>query len=280
MQSVQTTNPIDRLLHLLPRREGSITATGLGGADRAHLIARIFRTCEMPLFIILPSPKEAEQFLDDFHFFARHMTLPCHYFPPYNLMPYKFFAYHNETAAKRIAALYRIRSESAPHVVVTTPEALLQKIIPWRELSDYSELVMANETLARDALIEKLISGGYSRTPLVEEPGDFSVRGGILDVFSPLYPDPVRIEFFGDMVDSVRFFSAANQRSLHSIDEAVILPAREVILKKERFNQIANRIRTLAADQELPVTKVRELLAADRSGRYPPRSREPAPAHI
>ena len=184
-------------------------------------------------------------------------------------MPYKFFAYHNETAAKRIAALYRIRSESAPQVIVTTPEAMLQKIIPWRELSDYSELVMANETIDRDALIEKLVSGGYSRTPLVEEPGDFSVRGGILDVFSPLYPDPLRLEFFGDMVDSVRFFSATNQRSLRSLDEAVILPAREVILKKERFNHIANRIRTLAANLELPVTKVRELLRQIGAGDMP-----------
>ena len=82
MQSVQTTNPINSLLNMLPRREGKITATGLGGADRAYLISRIYRTCQMPLFIILPSPKEAEQFLDDFHFFARHMNLPCHYFPP------------------------------------------------------------------------------------------------------------------------------------------------------------------------------------------------------
>ncbi len=269
MTKTETINPINRLLDTLPRREGSLIAAGLGGADRAHFIARIFRTCQMPLFIILPSPKEAEQFLDDFYFFSRHMNLPCHYFPPYNLTPYKFFAYHNETAAKRIATLYRIRSETAPHVVVTTPEALLQKIIPWQELGEYAELVMANETLPRDDFISKLISGGYSRTPLVEEPGDFSVRGGILDVFSPLYQDPVRIEFFGDMVDSIRFFSGVNQRTLQSIDEAVILPAREVILKKKRFNHIANRIRTLAADQALPVTKVRDLLGQIGTGDMP-----------
>jgi len=254
------TNPLDRLLALLPLRKDSVVAAGLGGAERAHLMARICRTCRMPLFIILPSPKEAERFLDEFHFFTRRRGVSCHYFPPYNLMPYKFFAYHNETAAKRIATLYRIRTESGPHVVVTTPEALLQRIIPWEELGDYAELVMPNETLHREALTGKLIAGGYSRTPLVEEPGDFSVRGGILDVYSPLYAEPLRIEFFGDMVDSIRSFSAASQRTLKPLDEAILLPAREVVLKKDRFNTIASRIRTLAADQGLPHTKVREVL--------------------
>ncbi len=256
----KNANNIDLLLQLLPRREGKIVAAGLGGTERAYLLARICQSCRIPLFVILPSPKEAEQFLDEFHFFARHQGISCHYFPPYNLMPYKFFAYHNETAAKRIATLYRIRSEPGPHVVVTTPEALLQKIIPWEELNAYAELVMVNETLHRDGLIGKLVSGGYNRTPLVEEPGDFSVRGGILDVFSPLYSDPLRIEFFGDMVESIRFFSAATQRTLKRQEEAVILPSREVVLKKEQFNEIASRIRILAAELNLPHATVRDIL--------------------
>jgi transcription-repair coupling factor (superfamily II helicase) len=255
-----STTSIDQLLNLLPQRKDTVVVSGLGGAERALMVARAFRKLGKSLFIILPSPKEAEQFLDDFYFFTRHQAIPCHYFPPYNLMPYKFFAYHNETAAKRIATLYRIRSESAPHVVVTTPEALLQKIIPWEELNDFAELAMAGEALHREALIGKMVSGGYSRTPLVEEPGDFSVRGGILDLFSPLYPEPLRIEFFGDTVDSIRFFSAASQRTLKPVDEAIILPAREVVFNKERFNQIASRIRTLGADQELPHTAIREVL--------------------
>ena len=254
------TNAIDPLLDFLPRREGAVTITGLGGADRAHLMARIYRTCRVPIFVILPSPKEAERFLDEFHFFTRREDIPCHYFPPYNLTPYKFLPYHNETAAKRIGTLYRIRSESGPHVVVTTPEALLQKIIPWEELGDYAELVMTNESIHREALIGKLVAGGYTRTPLVEEPGDFSVRGGILDLFPPLYAEPLRIEFFGDMVDSIRSFSDASQRTLKPMDETVLLPAREVVLKKDRFNRIASRIRTLAAEQDLPHTKVREVL--------------------
>ena len=72
---------------------------------------------------------------------------------------------------------------------------------------------MKNEEIDRELFIEKLICGGYSRSTIVEEPGDFSVRGGIIDIFSPLYSDPLRIEFFGDQVDSIRFFSASQVHS-------------------------------------------------------------------
>ena len=73
---------------------------------------------------------------------------------------------------------------------------LLQKLIPRHEISRYAELVIAGEEVERDYLVSKLICGGYVKTSIVEEPGDFSIRGGIIDIFSPLYPDPLRIEFF------------------------------------------------------------------------------------
>ena len=113
---------------------------------------------------------------------------------------------------------------------------------------------------AMDFLIEKLTSGGYARSMIVEEPGDFCVRGGILDVFSPLYSDPLRIELFGDTIDSLRFFSAATQRKTKSTREAIILPAREAILKKERMSQMINNIREQASTLDIPVTKVRGLI--------------------
>jgi len=91
-------------------------------------------------------------------------------------------------------------------------------------------------------------------------PGDFCVRGGILDVFSPLYSDPLRIELYGDTVDSIRFFSAANQRTIKNIQEAVILPARETVLKTECIDQIIGRIREQASRLDLPATKVRSLI--------------------
>ena len=91
---------------------------------------------------------------------------------------------------------------------------------------------MAGEDIDRDLFVANFLSGGYVQAMIVEEPGDFCVRGGILDVFSPLYSDPLRIELFGNTVDSLRFFSAASQRTTKKIQEAVVLPAKETILKR------------------------------------------------
>jgi transcription-repair coupling factor (superfamily II helicase) len=109
-------------------------------------------------------------------------------------------------------------------------------------------------------LINKLICGGYVRSTIVEEAGDFSVRGGIVDIFTPLYPNPLRIELYGDQVDAIRFFSAATQRKISDIDEAVIIPAKEVVLNEEFLPQIINKVRTRASELELQVTRVRPIV--------------------
>ncbi len=182
------------------------------------------------------------------------------YYPPYNILPFKFLAYHNETAANRIRALYRMLAVQKPTVIVTTGDALLQRVIPKQTLNNYAELVISGEELDRDNLIDKLNAGGYVRSAIVEEPGDYSVRGEILDLFSPLYADPVRIDLFGDMVDSIRLFSAVNQRTVKEISEAVVLPARETILPKAGIEHIISRIRKRATRLSMPVTRVRELV--------------------
>lgn len=266
----QGKNALSVTLEQVTKYKSGADIGGLAGTQSAYFLYRLYCAQKIPMVIIIPSIKAAERFLTDFDFFAKHDHIPCLFFPSYNLLPYKFLSYHNETAAKRISALYRINAEQTPPVVVTTPEAILQKLIPRKELNDYAELVMAEEDIERDRLIAKLIVGGYSRTAIVEEPGDFSVRGGILDVFSPLYEHPVRIEFFGDLVESLRFFSATSQRTLNSTDEVIILPARESVLKQDKLNVVLSNIRTQASEQQLPVTKVRDIVSkVKEEGTFP-----------
>jgi transcription-repair coupling factor (superfamily II helicase) len=234
--------------------------TGLSGAERSYLVHRMHAQYRAPVVVIAPSTKEAEACLEDLDFFLKKPGPPLIYFPPYNISPFKSFSYHNETAAKRIRSLYQLAVGDTPPLVVTTISAVMQKIIPKAEICHYAELVMAGEDLDRERLVEKLISGGYERSAIVEEPGDFCIRGGIIDIFSPLYPDPVRIELFGDTVDSLRFFSAVSQRTTHEISEAVLLPAKEAILDASDMNHIFNRIRTQASGLEIPVTRIRALI--------------------
>jgi transcription-repair coupling factor (superfamily II helicase) len=192
--------------------------------------------------------------------------IPILYFPPYNILPFKFLAYHSETAAKRLGALYQLMTSDGPFILVTTIDAVMQKIIPKKEIGRFTELIIENEETDREWLIEKLISGGYGRTGIVEEPGDFSVRGGILDIFSPMYTDPLRLEFFGDTVESIRFFSAGNQRKIRSVKEAVLLPAKEVILNRDAIPQIVSRIRSRGSELETPVSQVRKIIDPIKMG--------------
>lgn len=251
---------LESLIEILPGREKGIDCTGLSGSDRAYLALRIYKKHRIPIAVVVPSFQDAEMFLEDLKFFSGKSKPPIIYFPPYNILPFKDLAYHSETSAKRIRSLYRLIAADAPPIVVTTVDALLHKIIPKQEISEYAELIMAGEELDRELLIQKLLSGGYIRSALVEEPGDFCVRGGILDIFSPLYSDPLRVEMFGDIVESIRFFSAFNQRTIKTIPEAVILPAKEAILKSEYLDEITSRIRQQASTLEIPVTKVRNLI--------------------
>ncbi|MEW6671496.1 MAG: transcription-repair coupling factor, partial [Thermodesulfobacteriota bacterium] len=167
---------------------------------------------------------------------------------------------HNETAARRIRTLYHLINSCQPPVVVTSVDAVLQKIIPRAELCRYAELIQKDEEIDRDLLINKLINGGYIKAAIVEEPGDFSIRGGIIDIFSSTYADPIRIEMFGDKVEALRFFSTTTQRTIRHINEVVILPAKEVLLYPDSLPEIIGRIREQAATLEMPVTRVREYI--------------------
>ncbi len=251
---------IKSLIDKIPGRDTGIDCAGLSGSEKGYLVSRLYDKLKSPIVVVVASQNEAGKFVDDLDFFFSDIKPPVILFPSYNILPFKDIAYHNQTAALRISTLYRLIHYDIPPIVVTTPSALLQKIIPKKELGDFVELVMAGEECDRDLLMENLIAGGYTRSVIVEEPGDFCVRGGILDLFSPGYDDPVRIEWFGDTVDSLRFFSAASQRKLREIPEAVILPAREVILKKVSLKNLFRRIREQAAFLNIPATVAKDII--------------------
>lgn len=247
-------------------REGGHSASaveisGVAGSARAAVLTRIYQAQRAPLLVVLPDSKSAQTFIQDLHFFATRVEMPLIYFPPYDLLPYKFISYHNEIAAGRIRSLYKLLEAPRPPVVVTTVAGTMQRLIPKAELSDFNELLMAGEEIDPEGLLQKLSMGGYTRSMLVEEVGDFCMRGGILDLYCPLYDDPLRIEFFGDMVESLRFFSANSQRTHAQIDDAVILPARETLIKMGTLDQTLARIRTQAAELDVPVTQVRQVVA-------------------
>ena len=254
MEKIDT---IKDLMDAIPARNDSIEINGLGGPESAWMIAQIFQQHHQTMVIVTASAQSARQLLNDLNFFGP--DLPVTYFPPYNLQILKNISYHSETAAKRIKILYQLTNADQAQILVTTIEGLLQKLLPCIELIDYIETITNGKELNRDNLIAKLISGGYTKAILAEEPGDYCVRGDILDIFSPLYPEPVRIEQFGDTVEALRFFSPMTQRKTTDIPAVTILPAREAILQKADLHLVLERIQEHAARQKIFGDKVRSI---------------------
>jgi len=256
----QEKNMLSSMIAAIPYRNQCIECSEISTSQQAYLYSTLYQNHPIPMIIVMPSAKEAQQLMEDMLFYAGSTPLPISFFPASAAGAYKSLSSHSEASTKRISVLYQLIYATSPPIVITPIEGLLQKLIPRQDICNYSELLMENEEISLDRLVEKMVSGGYVRTMIVEEPGDYCIRGGILDVFSPLYADPLRIELFGESVETIRFFSASSQRTIRNISEAIIIPAREAIIKMESIEPVINRIREQASVLDLPVTTIRDLV--------------------
>ena len=185
--------------------------------------------------VVMYSDDEAKSLYNDLKFFCDKVM----YFPSREYVYYNIDALGHFLEQRRIRTLHSIKDS----IVVTSLEACLDYTIPPKVLEENTLLIKSQEVYDLEKLSQKLVEMGYTRGDIVEGCGQFSVRGGIIDIFSPSEDFPYRIEFFDDEVDSVRMFDYVSQRTMNSLDEAVILPCREAILIKEKRIEIAEKLK-------------------------------------
>jgi transcription-repair coupling factor (superfamily II helicase) len=213
-----------------------IEVTGITGSALAYLLSQLLIEVDHPFLVVSPNSEESEKFYKDINFFlssqnngpspdSRRIFL----FPSYDISPLTGLSPPKELVRQRIEALYAL-STVRNAVVVTSLEAIMSRLLPKKTLLNSVDYIACNEEIDRDDLIKKLLAFGYLRTSLVEERGDFSVRGGVIDLYPPLYDSAVRIEFWGNTVESIRLFNPVSQRSKFDLKELIILPADEIIL--------------------------------------------------
>jgi transcription-repair coupling factor (superfamily II helicase) len=162
------------------------------------------------------------------------------------------------TIMRRLALLYRLGHGHAPAVVVAPAAAVFRRVIPPMPFADLCRVVEAQSTLDREALVKDLCRAGYGRAQVVEDPGTFAVRGAVIDVFPPIYKHPVRIELFGDEVESLRLYDAATQRTLRPIDRVALHPVRETVVTAGA--DVRSRLLAAADQAAYPSSKTRYLL--------------------
>ncbi len=205
---------------------------GLKGGARAFFVWRFLTQQARPSLIVLPSAKLAETFVDELRFFfgedeaAPPFARRIHYFPAWDVVPFEDLSPTPDVVAARIEGLYHLRQTKDP-IIVTTAEALLQRVPPRAHFTERLRYLVEGDEVDLDALARQLDDWGYRRVALVEDRGDFSVRGGILDIFPPAHPQPLRIELLGDVIEAIREFEPVSQRSLERRPEFLILPVRE-----------------------------------------------------
>jgi transcription-repair coupling factor (superfamily II helicase) len=167
------------------------------------------------------------------------------WFPEWETLPYEATAPHVGLIAHRMTTLHRLLA-NPPAILVTSVAAAMHRVLP---RSTFEQAIFRFETAAtfeRDSLIANLLRLGYRRVSVVEIPGEFSIRGGIVDIFSTAYSNPIRVEFLGDLVESIRLFDPATQTSIEKLHDGWVLPAREFV----RPPQAPDAITPIQADAE------------------------------
>ncbi len=245
---------VARVAARLPE-EGRVRVAGARGPARAAFVAQLARFLERPLLVFAVDTREAETLAQDIRFFLGEPTdvdllrKRVHVFPAWDTPPFAPMSPSPETVAQRIEGLYHLRRSADP-IVVTTPEAVLQRVMPPSHLDEAVTYLVEGEDVDLVATARRLQDWGYRRRPLVEDRGEFAVRGGLLDVFVTGQPDPLRLELIGDTLDSIRTFDARSQRRIDACEDALILPAAEVSLAArtdpERLRAIEERAREVA----------------------------------
>ena len=196
--------------------------SNLVGSSLSFVISETFKTADKPYLFICNDKEEAAYYLNDLEQLLGEKNVL--FYPGSYRRPYQIEETDNANVLLRSEVLNRINSRKKPAIIVTYPTALFEKVVTKKELEKNTLKVTRGEKLSLDFINEVLFEYHFKRVDFVTEPGEFSVRGGIVDVFSFSNDEPYRIEFFGDEVDSIRSFDVETQLSNDKLKKVSIMP--------------------------------------------------------
>jgi len=242
-----------------------IILNGLTGSAPALFVAELSHTIQRQILLVTADQTAADELTRELSFFNAFYVLP---FPAWDVTPFEAASPSPDISGARLKALQHLQRGTACTVVAPVT-ALMQKVIPRVLLAGTSCCIRPGDEPDREALLESLVKMGYSNCPLVEERGSFAVRGGILDIYPPSLPRPVRIEFFGDTVETMRSFDPLTQRSLEPLSDLTLLPSRELVLSPETLHEFVPRLKKRADQLDISADRRRQLVTELQGAGYP-----------
>ncbi|MBQ4913761.1 transcription-repair coupling factor [Maribacter sp. MMG018] len=253
LQSPQTGKLLDTIALSETTSNKNIQIKGLTGSSLSFVLANVFTNAELPLLAIFNDKEEAAYYLNDLERLINEDDVL--FYPGSYRRPYQIEETDNANVLLRAEVLNRINSRKKPALIVTYPDALFEKVITRKELDKNTLKIKLGDTLSLDFLNEVLFEYQFKRVDFVTEPGEFSVRGGIVDVYSFSHDEPYRIEFFGDEIDSIRTFDVETQLSKEKVKSITIVPNmadKFLIEKRQSFlSYVASKTLVFAKNTDL-----------------------------
>lgn len=235
-----------------------ISISGCVNSQKGHLISNLAENNSCRLVLTYREDKAAELY-EDLCFFDRNTVL----YPGKDLLFYSADIHSNHTVKNRMRVLRRLLS-GEPLTIVAGIDALMEKMVSRKEFLSQRLLVDYDTMLETDALRIKLVEMGYVSSGLAENPGEFSIRGDIVDIFPLTAECPVRIELWGDEVDSIRSFDAESQRSIENLEKIVLYPASGIVLPKKKVPDAIRQMKEEYEHQKLIFQKNKKRAEKER----------------
>ncbi len=225
----------------IPTSQGAHSVwSRLYGSARGLAIVTAAKAHDGPVLVVLPEVRTSYQILEEIRFYAQAVKdLPILIFPDWESLPYDAFSPHPDIVSRRLQTLYRLPNLKRG-IVIATVTTLMHKLCPPEFVNGHSFLLRTGETLGMTDFRQRLARSGYQAVSQVMEPGEFAIRGGLVDLYPMGSATPYRIDLFGEEVESIRTFDPETQRSQEKLDEIQLLPAREFPMTEagiQRFRQ-------------------------------------------
>ena len=233
----------DSLRETLRKGKGPVALTGCVDSQKLHMIYGLGDGIKMKV-IVTYSDLKAREIFEEYKFYDRNVML----YPAKDLIFFQADIHGNQLVKERVRTMRRLM-ERKPVTIVTTYAALMTPLALWDREKDVID-VEKGGTIDEKKLAERLVSFGYEKSYQVENPGQFSIRGGIIDIFDLTEENPYRIELWGDEVESVRSFDILSQRSIEKLESISVFPATEFVLEAQRIKAGLKKIEEEAAKQE------------------------------
>ena len=259
-QTLSQTLQLQNLQNSITQTQNKTHLKGLVGSSFSIVVSEVFKSAEKPFLLIFDDKEEAAYYLNDLEQLINDKDVL--FYPGSYRRPYQIEETNNANVLLRAEVLNRINSRKKPCIIVTYPDALFEKVVTKKELEKNTLKIAVGNELSIDFVNEVLFEYKFKRVDFVTEPGEFSVRGGIIDVFSFSHDEPYRIEFFGDEVDSIRTFDVETQLSTERIKKVSIIPNvanKQIAEQRESFlKYISNKTVLFAKNPSFIFSRIDE----------------------